>query len=126
VRRYTACRPWIALAALVALTATSAGALLHNRLTKSAPKKDEVLPSAPTSIRLWFSEPPEPALSAITLLGPGRTRVVLSKARKTDDPLSIVADIKDSTPIGVYTVEWRASGKDGHVIRGNYRFTIDP
>jgi methionine-rich copper-binding protein CopC len=95
-------------------------------LTKSAPTKDEVLPAAPTAIRLWFSEPPEPALSGITLRGPGRTRMVLSKVRKTDDPLSIVADIKDSTPIGVYTVEWRASGKDGHVIRGSYRFTIDP
>lgn len=119
-------RFWMALAGLVALTTTSAAALLHNRLVKSAPTKDEVLEAPPAAIQLWFSERPEPALSGITLLGPGRTKVPLSKVRKTDDPLSIVADIKDSTPIGVYTVEWRASGKDGHVIRGSYRFTIDP
>ncbi|HEX9755511.1 MAG TPA: copper resistance CopC family protein [Gemmatimonadales bacterium] len=116
----------MALGALVALTTTSAGAVLHNRLTKSAPAKDEVLAGPPTAIQLWFSEPTEPALSGITLLGPGRTKVVLAKVHKTDDPRSIVADIKDSTPIGVYTVDWRASGRDGHVIRGSYRFTIDP
>jgi len=106
--------------------ATAAGAILHNRLTKSAPEKDSVVSSAPAMIRLWFAEPPEPALSGITLLRPDSTKVTLEKLKKTDDPLSVSAALAAPLAPGSYTVEWKASGKDGHVIRGKYQFTFKP
>lgn len=110
------------LAALVAVPA----AALHNHLTKSVPAKDEVLATAPTSIRLWFSEKPTPAFSSITLLAADSSRVAMSKPRATDDTLSIAADIQAPLQPGAYTVVWRTAGNDGHAVRGRFGFTVKP
>lgn len=119
-------RRQLAVALLLSLTMTStAAALFHNRLTKSAPEKDSVLTSAPAMIRLWFAEPPEPALSGITLLRSDSSKVGLEKLKKTD-PLSVGAALSAPLAPGTYTVQWKASGKDGHVIRGSYQFRYAP
>lgn len=98
----------------------------HNRLTKSAPAKDEVLAEAPSGIRLWFSEKPTPAFSSVTLLGPDSARLAVSKPRATDDTLSIAVDIEQALGPGQYTVIWRTAGDDGHAVRGRYGFTVRP
>lgn len=110
-------------AAVAALAFGTAAAPLHNRLKKSTPKADQVLMEAPAAIRLWFEEKPELAFSRIALVGPAGAKP-LGKVRSTDDPLSVAADLKASLPAGAYTVEWRTAGKDGHVIKGSFQFTL--
>jgi len=113
---------------LLALTFATGGwgGAAHNRLTKSAPETDAVLTAAPDQVRLWFAEKPSVPLSSITLAGPGDAKVPLGKVRATDDPLSIAAAITGALPPGTYTVSWKTSGDDGHVIRGTFRFTFRP
>ncbi len=105
---------------------TASAAAMHNRLTDSRPKADAVVATAPTVIQLWFAENPEPALSSIALVAADGRKIPVAKPEKTDDPLSIRATVGARLAPGVYTVQWRASGKDGHVIRGSYRFTVKP
>lgn len=115
-----------AVGVVILAVAPAASATLHNRLTKSEPEKDQRLTTSPNQIRLWFAEPPEAALSGITLLRADSSKVPVGKVAKTDDPLSIRASVPEPLPAGGYLVQWRASGKDGHVIRGSFPFAIAP
>lgn len=106
------------------LVATTAGWVMHNRLTRSLPEKDATLASPPSEIRLWFAQKPTPALSSIILQAADSTKVALGKLAKTDDPLSIQAAIPSRLGAGRYRVSWKTSGDDGHVIRGSFTFSI--
>jgi hypothetical protein len=114
------------MALAVGMLATAPAVAFHNHLTRSVPRADEVLVRAPTTIRLWFSERPTPAFSSITLLAADSTRIPTSKPRATDDTLSIESDVQGPLAAGAYQVVWRTAGKDGHAVRGKYRFTIKP
>jgi methionine-rich copper-binding protein CopC len=107
--------------ALVGVTAATTA--VHLRLTASHPAADEVLPGAPDTVRLWFSEAPEQSLSAIGIEG-AQGRIELGDVEATDDPTSIKAQVKGELPPGDYGVTWRAAGLDGHVVRGSYEFTV--
>ena len=114
----------LALMGLAVLGMTGTGFVFHNQLTKSQPAKATTV-STPTEIRLWFREPSEPALSGITLLrASDSSKVVLGKVARTDDPLSIRANVPTTLTAGSYLVQWKTSGGDGHVIRGSFPFTV--
>ena len=110
------------LAALVSVPVLA----FHNHLTKSSPADQEELATAPDSVRLWFAERPEVGFSSITLYRADQTKVTVSKARATDDTLSIAFAIQEPLGAGSYTVAWRTAGKDGHAVRGKYGFTVKP
>jgi len=112
---------WLVLG-LVA--ATPAAAMLHNHLTKSTPKEDEVLAAPPTTVRLWFSEKPTPAFSSVTLTNDANQRIKTSKMRATDDTLSVMADIEEPLAPGKYLLTWRTAGDDGHAVRGKFSFSV--
>jgi len=98
--------------------------LWHNHLKKSAPAPDEALSPAPTQIRLWFAEAVQPELTTIGLTQADGGTLRMSKVRKTDDPLSVVADIEDRLGPGVYKVGWRTAGDDVHQVKGTFKFTV--
>ena len=118
-------RPLLHTVAATAMVAGLVGfSTFHNRLVKSTPADKATVSTTPKEIRLWFAEKPEPALSRITLMTADSTPVATSKVRKTDDPLSIAADVTGPLPAGPYLVRWRTSGTDGHVIQGTFRFSV--
>jgi hypothetical protein len=111
---------------LLVLVTTTSGWIFHNRLTKSTPEKDDVLTEAPQTIQLWFAEEPELVLSSVTLKSADNAKVALDKLRKAEDAKSVTAPITGPIRPGSFTVEWKTAGKDGHVIRGKYSFTLKP
>src|SRR5215475_3526850 len=60
--------PIAAMVATIMVLATPAILLAHARLVRSSPAANAVLDTAPTALRLWFSERPEPRFTAIQLL----------------------------------------------------------
>lgn len=99
----------------------------HNRLVKAEPAVEGTVSASPKQIRLWFKEAPEAKVSGITLLsvrGKDSTAVPLGPVHGTDAATSIAADLPKPIPSGRYAVRWRTSGKDGHVIRGQFGFTL--
>lgn len=113
-----------ALRAFGLATALAGAAFFHNKLEKSAPAAEEKLGAAPREIRLWFHEKPEAALTTIAVVGTDSTRVATGKVRATDDPLSVAAEVTGPMAPGGYVVRWKTSGKDGHIIKGSYRFRV--
>lgn len=121
--RKTVLRPVLALAALILLTS---GFVLHLRLLKSAPRDGEIVTGIPAEIRLWFSQKPELGLTTIKLLREDSTVVEQGKVARTDDSLSVRFPLAMALVPGTYIVSWRSVSKDGHPVRGGYRFTLVP
>lgn len=120
--------PLLALLVATALAVTpSAGPAhatpLHLRLVRSSPAADVELAEAPAEIRLWFSEPPEVAVSMIRLEGPDG-EVALEELKPGDED-TIAAAIEGALAPGEYTVRWRTSSGDGHPVRGTYVFALN-
>ena len=115
-------REWALLLALVAFPLS---AHAHPAMVRSVPARDATLTVAPSAIRLTFSEPVEAALTSLTVQGPDGSAVVLGKmSHPADSAQVIVAPIGAPLPNGMYTVKWRAAGKDGHGTRGQFSFTV--
>jgi methionine-rich copper-binding protein CopC len=106
------------------LTAGAAMAL-HLRLTRSVPAGGEVVAEPPAEIQLWFSEKPAVAVSLIGLKGPaGAAKMAVVK--EGPDSMAVAAAVESLLAPGAYTVTWRTAGRDGHVLRGEFGFTISP
>jgi methionine-rich copper-binding protein CopC len=112
----------LVLAAAAPAGGTEAGAA-HLRLTKSSPAKDAILTAPVAEIRLWFSLPPELAVSRIRVAAAGGQEVELGKVVGGDDDSLAAAVVGDMRP-GTYEVTWRTSSGDGHPIRGSFTFTL--
>jgi hypothetical protein len=104
--------------AIVVTTAT-----VHLRLTDSAPKKEQTVTEPPEEIRLWFSERTSLPVSRLGLRGPDGD-ISLGDIAATDDPKSFKAAVNDTLLPNTYTVTWRTAGDDGHILRGEFTFTI--
>jgi len=101
-------------------------AAVHTHLVKAEPGVDSTVKVAPTQIRLWFNEAPEAALSAATLLRSDNSPVATVKLAATDDSLSVSGPVPLALEPGSYQVSWRTGSRDGHAVRGRYKFVYDP
>ncbi|HET8648905.1 MAG TPA: copper resistance CopC family protein [Gemmatimonadales bacterium] len=98
----------------------------HAHLTHSLPAADSTVATAPSAIKLWFSESPERAVSRIELMSADSTRTTLKLAPATADTLLIAGQVAGALKPGTYTVIWRTSSDDGHPVRGRFKFTYAP
>lgn len=99
----------------------------HFRVEKTMPLEGATITVAPKQIQIWFSEAPTLVVSSLTVTGPsGKVELgKLAAGRNSDGPdNSIVADVKGVLAPGNYTVAWRASGRDGHMLTGTFEFTL--
>lgn len=107
---------------LFPLAVLGAGAFFHTHLASSFPKANEVVAVAPAEITLTFSARPEVPLTRVTLLRADSTPVKLDRVRAGRDTLTVAARVPGPLPAGQYIVVWRTASRDGHVVRGSYRF----
>ena len=117
----------LAVAALIALAAVlgiPSGADAHGALRRSSPASGDTLSAAPRELRLTFTEATELAVARLELLGPGGAPITLSPIRHGDSATVLVADVTGALDAGTYTVAWQIVGRDGHPVRGRFRFTI--
>ena len=109
---------WVILLLAAAAAALSA----HMAVSKTMPEADAVLPGPPTTIQVWFTQAPDPAISRLTLEGTSG-EVALGELDIRDDR-SLMASIPSPLVAGGYTVRWRTAGDDGHTQRGEFSFTV--
>lgn len=99
--------------------------VLHLRLVKSAPSKGQVLTASPTLIQLWFSLPPEMAVTVVRLSDADGKAIPLgapTRGTGAKDPVEV--EVKQALAAGNYTVSWKTSSKDGHPITGDVGFSV--
>ncbi|MDI3340629.1 MAG: copper resistance protein CopC [Sphaerobacter sp.] len=120
----------LALLALlaVALTILSApAARAHGELdtARSQPSPGSVHGVSPATVELWFTEPLDPARSAIEVYDAERQRVDNGDAAVDPaDPQHMRVSLPRLLD-GTYTVAWRsASAVDGHVLQGTFDFRV--
>ncbi|MEF3365622.1 copper resistance protein CopC [Methylocystis sp. 9N] len=120
--RVAAVAPLLAGAFACVLVASSAFA--HSFLVDASPSSKEHVVGSPKTVKLRFGGGVEPQYSKITIettdgkvLGEGNTGV-------PDKPRELMANAPELAP-GKYIVRYRVLSTDGHIVEGNYEFTVD-
>lgn len=113
----------------IALLATGVALSAHIKVEKTVPAADAALTAAPDHLQVWFSQAPTVPVSSLVLEGPGGKVAVGKTAAGTVDgkpDRSIVAPVTGAMTAGKYTVTWKTSGSDGHILTGTFDFVIKP
>jgi putative copper export protein/methionine-rich copper-binding protein CopC len=97
----------------------------HTRLSRSTPTAGDTLRQGPTAVRLWFSGRAELAFTRIRVLAPGGSEVALGRVVRLDSSFSaFTVPVNGSLGDGTYIVVWQTAAADGHLVRGQYTFTV--
>lgn len=94
----------------------------HLQVMKTSPKRHATLNQAPESIQIRFSQVPDLVLSKLELEGPDG-EVALGKLTSSDEK-GLRAPVAGPMPDGDYTAHWQTAGEDGHVQKGQWKFTV--
>ena len=115
------------LGAAVALTAILLGAGVawsHAFLERAEPRVGSTVKSPPSQVRVWFTEPLEPAFSTLEVVNQSGERVDRGPARiDAASPAMLQVPLKPLGP-GAYRVKWRVLSVDTHVTEGDFTFRV--
>src|SRR3712207_3922541 len=99
-------------------------ALAHARLVQEKPADGATLAGSPDRVELRFSEPVDAEFSPLEVRDSEGERVDEDNARiDPADAGVLIADLEELSA-GSYTVEWRVTSIDGHVVEGRYGFAV--
>ena len=100
-------------------------ALAHSELRRSEPAPNSRHKSAPSEVKLYFTERLEPDYSTVLVNDAQGTEVDRRDAHVDPaDPPLLRASLKPLDP-GAYTVNWRALSLDPHVAEGHFTFQVE-
>jgi len=110
---------WLA----AAIIGASAPAMAHAFLERADPAAGENLQAAPTRIELHFTEPLEPAFSAVTVTDENGHDMSAGSPAIGGSEMDL--PLKTLSP-GRYRVSWHAVSVDTHRTEGKYNFLVLP
>ena len=106
---------------LLAMLLAAPSAMAHSPLAASVPADGAVLAEAPDSLRLTFKG--EASLARLSVLYEG-TEMALGTAHLMQVRTQHRVILPELSP-GRYEVRWRALSADGHVIKGDFSFSVE-
>lgn len=112
----------VVLAAAFCLEASRSFA--HSFLVEAAPSSKEHVAAPPKIVKLRFGGGVEPAYSNITIEGADGKVVAEGANGKPEAPRELSVNAPTLAP-GRYVVKYRVLSTDGHIVQGNYEFTVD-
>ena len=99
-------------------------AVAHSFLVDATPSSKDHVTTPPKTIKLRFGGGVEPAYSKLTIeTGDGKV-LAQGAVGKPDSPRELSLDAPDLPPAR-YIVRYRVLSTDGHIVEGNYEFTVD-
>ncbi len=119
-------RFWLVVASVVLFGLLGVSTVwAHAALLRANPAPNSVIGEPPDEIRLWFTEPLEPAFSYIRLRDANGNAVETPPSTiDSNDPYQMSL-VPGDLPDGLYTVNWQAlSAADGHQTVGSFPLTI--
>jgi methionine-rich copper-binding protein CopC len=105
---------------LAVLTAPQAAA--HTVLTGSDPAADTTLDAGPARVTATFNEDLQPTFAAVTVVGPDGN--LWSQGDTAVQGATASVGLRPLGPAGRYTVNYRVTSDDGHVVSGSWSFTV--
>lgn len=116
------------LLSLLALILLGRGAFAHADYDHSEPVADAVLETAPSQVRIWFTQ------ELFRRQGQNSIEVYTSDGQRVDQADAVIDDddrklmtitLSPTQASGIYTVRWQAlSAEDGHPAKGEFTFTV--
>ena len=96
-------------------------ATAHSVLLAVDPSDGSTVQTPPEEVTLTFNEPVNPEFTTLTVMDASRTDH--ARGGNTVDGEKVSARV-DDLPAGDYTIGYRVTSADGHVIQGSSRFTV--
>ena len=107
---------------IIAVAITGAGpASAHTVLTATDPASDATLSAGPNRVSATFNEDLQTTFAAMTVVGPDGN-LWSSGETEVRGPVASVG-VRPLGPSGRYTVNYRVTSDDGHVVSGSWSFT---
>jgi methionine-rich copper-binding protein CopC len=110
-------------ALLAALLAVPGVAFAHPALVTSSPRSGEVV-STPKQLVLRFNEPVEASFTHVEVLNAANVRQEVNGVQSIAGEANAVALTLPTLAPGEYKTRWSAVGRDGHRVKGEFRFTV--
>ena len=112
------------LVAAMTLTATlnSQVAFAHAARVSAEPADNAVLTTGPDRVSATFNERLQTTFAAMTVVGPDAN--VWSAGEPTVQGAVVGIGLRPLGPAGTYTVNYRVTSADGHVVNGSWSFRL--
>lgn len=107
---------------MLGIVAGSPTAAAHTVLTATDPTADSAVASGPTRVTATFNETLQPTFAAMTVVGPDGNLWSDGDAQVRD--ATVTVPLRPLGPVGKYTVNYRVTSDDGHVVTGSWSFTV--
>lgn len=116
---------WVGLllAALMSIATMNAQpACAHAARVSTDPADNAVLATGPDRVAATFNERLQTAFAAMTVVGPDAN--VWSTGEPTVQGATVAIGLRPLGPAGTYTVNYRVTSADGHVVSGSWSFRL--
>lgn len=107
---------------LAVLLNTAPTASAHTVLTATDPAADSTVNAGPSRVTATFNEELQPTFVAMTVVGPDGN--LWSQGDATVQGNTAGVGLRSLGPSGRYTVNYRVTSDDGHVVSGSWAFTV--
>ena len=101
-----------------------APALAHANLVGASPRPGGQVSKPPERVELRFSEPVDAEFDPVVVRTVSGARVDAHNAHVDPEDARVVLADLERVPEGSYTVKWRVTSIDGHVVDGRYSFAV--
>lgn len=120
----TVLRRLVAIALLMSAMALggTAVAWAHAVRVAADPAPDAALATAPSRVSATFNEQLQPDFAAMTVVGPDGN--LWSDGVPQVQGAAVSVGVRPLGPAGSYTVNYRVTSADGHVVAGSWTFTM--
>ncbi|OBF49320.1 copper resistance protein CopC [Mycobacterium sp. 852002-50816_SCH5313054-b] len=116
---------WVGLllaAMMSTATMTAQPACAHAARVSTDPADHAALASGPDRVSATFNERLQTAFAAMTVVGPDAN--VWSTGEPTVQGAIVAIGLRPLGPAGTYTVNYRVTSADGHVVSGSWSFRL--
>jgi methionine-rich copper-binding protein CopC len=103
-------------------TLTAPPSLAHAARVSTDPADNAVLAAGPARVTATFNERLQTAFAAMTVVGPDAD--VWSTGQPTVQGAIVAIGLRPLGPAGIYTVNYRVTSADGHVVSGSWSFRL--
>ena len=112
----------LAISLTVLAVAGAGAAWAHATRVATDPVENAELSQSPQKVSATFSEALQPEFAAMTVVGPDGN--LWSTGDPQVDGAVISVGVRPLGPSGTYTVNYRVTSADGHVVSGSWSFRL--
>jgi methionine-rich copper-binding protein CopC len=112
----------LAITLIVAAVAGAGAASAHATRVATDPVENTELTQSPQKVSAMFNEAMQPQFAAMTVVGPDGN--LWSTGDPQVDGAVVSVGVRPLGPSGIYTVNYRATSADGHVVSGSWSFRL--